>query len=153
MAILSGICWGISAIIAKRMYARHPSVDLMSLTTWQMIYATLVMTLVAALVPERPIDWQPYVMGALAYSAIFATAIAWSLWLFVLKKLPAGIASLSTLAVPVTGVLLSWWLLGENPGPVEGSGIALIVLALIVISRKGKRSVVSVAGETRIKHG
>ena len=28
-----------------------------------------------------------------------------------------------------------------------------IVLALLVISRKGKRSVVSVAGETRIKHG
>lgn len=53
-------------------------------------------------------------MGALAYSAIFATAIAWSLWLFVLKKLPAGIASLSTLAVPVTGVLLSWWLLGKT---------------------------------------
>ncbi len=146
LAILSGICWGISAIIAKRMYARHPGVDLMSLTTWQMIYATVVMALVAVLVPERPIDWQPYVMGALAYSAIFATAIAWSLWLFVLKKLPAGIASLSTLAVPVTGVLLSWWLLGENPGPVEGSGIALIVLALLVISHKGKRSVVSVAG-------
>ena len=31
--------------------------------------------------------------------------------------------------------------------------IALIVLALIVISGKGKRSVVSVAGETRIKQG
>lgn len=69
-----------------------------------------------------------------------------------LKKLPAGIAGLSTLAVPVSGVLLSWWLLGENPGPVGGSGIALIVLALVVISRKGKRSVVSVAGETRVKH-
>lgn len=153
LGIASGICWGISAIIAKRMYVRHPTLDLMSLTTWQMIYATLVMAVVAALVPERSIDWQPYVFGALAYSAIFATALAWSLWLFVLRKLPAGIASLSTLAVPVSGVLLSWWLLGENPGPMEGSGIALIVLALLVISRKGKRSVVSVAGETRIKYG
>jgi hypothetical protein len=34
---------------------------------------------------------------------------------------------------------------------VEGSGIALIVLALLVISRKGKRAVVSVAGATRVK--
>ena len=41
--------------------------------------------------------------------------LAWSLWLFVLKNLPASIASLSTLAVPVCGVLFSWWLLGENP--------------------------------------
>ncbi len=143
LGIASGICWD----QRHHRQADVPAtpVDLMSLTTWQMIYATLVMAMVAALVPERPIDWQPYVFGALAYSAIFATALAWSLWLFVLKKLPAGIAGLSTLAVPVSGVLLSWWLLGENPGPVEG-GIGLIVLALIVISRKGKRSVVSVAG-------
>lgn len=41
------------------MYARYPGVDLMSLTTWQMIYATVVMTLVAALVPERPSTGSP----------------------------------------------------------------------------------------------
>ncbi len=73
---------------------------------------------------------------ALAYSAILATALAWSLWLFVLRNLPASIAGLSTLAVPVCGVLFSWWLLHENPGKVEGCGIALIVLALAMISIK-----------------
>ena len=72
---------------------------------------------------------------------ILATALAWSLWLFVLKNLPASIASLSTLAVPVCGVLFSWWLLGENPGAVEGSGIVLIVLALALVSRKKKEAV------------
>ncbi|EEZ6626903.1 TPA: EamA family transporter, partial [Escherichia coli] len=49
--------------------------------------------------------------------------------------------SLSTLAVPVCGVLFSWWLLGENPGAVEGSGIVLIVLALALVSRKKKEAV------------
>ncbi len=93
------------------------------------------------LVPQREIDWQPTVFWALAYSAILATALAWSLWLFVLKNLPASIASLSTLAVPVCGVLFSWWLLGENPGAVEGSGIVLIVLALALVSRKKKEAV------------
>lgn len=65
-----------------------------------MLYAALVMSVVALLVPQREIDWQPTVFWALAYSAILATALAWSLWLFVLKNLPASIASLSTLAVP-----------------------------------------------------
>ena len=91
---------GASAIVAKRLYARHPRVDLLSLTSWQMLYAALVMSVVALLVPQREIDWQPTVFWALAYSAILATALAWSLWLFVLKNLPASIASLSTLAVP-----------------------------------------------------
>ncbi|EOQ46110.1 EamA family transporter, partial [Escherichia coli] len=57
------------------------------------------------------------------------------------KTFPASIASLSTLAVPVCGVLFSWWLLGENPGAVEGSGIVLIVLALALVSRKKKEAV------------
>ena len=141
LAILSGVSWGASAIVAKRLYARHPRVDLLSLTSWQMLYAALVMSVVALLVPQREIDWQPTVFWALAYSAILATALAWSLWLFVLKNLPASIASLSTLAVPVCGVLFSWWLLGENPGAVEGSGIVLIVLALALVSRKKKEAV------------
>lgn len=36
---------------------------------------------------------------------------------------------------------LFWWLLGENPGAVEGSGIVLIVLALALVSRKKKEAV------------
>ncbi|MTH46958.1 DMT family transporter [Intestinirhabdus alba] len=139
LATLSGVSWGASAIVAKRMYLRYPRVDLLALTTWQMLYAALVMSAVAWLVPQRSIDWQPGVFWALGYSAILATALAWSLWLFVLRNLPASVAGLSTLAVPVCGVLFSWWLLGENPGLVEGSGIVLIVLALAVISVK-KRS-------------
>lgn len=47
LAILSGVSWGASAIVAKRLYARHPRVDLLSLTSWQMLYAALVMSVVA----------------------------------------------------------------------------------------------------------
>lgn len=35
LAILSGVSWGASAIVAKRLYARHPRVDLLSLTSWR----------------------------------------------------------------------------------------------------------------------
>ncbi len=105
---------GASAIVAKRMYRRHPGLDLLALTSWQMLYAAVIMSAVALLVPQQPVDWHPAVFGALAYSAILATALAWSLWLYVLRNLPAGIASLSTLAVPVFGVLFSWWLLGKS---------------------------------------
>lgn len=148
LAIASGISWGASAIIAKRMYARHPEIDLLSLTSWQMLYAAIVMSIIALMVPQQPVEWDPKVIFALAYSAILATALAWSLWLFVLRNLPASIASLSTLAVPVCGVLFSWWLLGENPGTVEGVGIVLIVLALALISLKKRPPRIQRAGGT-----
>ncbi len=70
-----------------------------------MLYAALVMSVVALLVPQREIDWQPTVFWALAYSAIPGDSAGVELWFFVLKNLPASIASLSTLAVPVCGVL------------------------------------------------
>lgn len=134
LALLSGVSWGAGAIVAKRMYSRYPHLDLLVMTTWQMLYSSLVMGVIAWLVPQREIDWQPDVFWALAYSSVLAMAVGWSLWLFILRNLPASIAGLSTLAVPVCGVLFSWWLLGEKPGMAEGCGIILIVLALALIS-------------------
>lgn len=69
--------------------------------------------------------------------------LVWSLWLFVLKNLFVSIVSLSILVVFVCGVFFFWWLFGENLGVVEGSGIVLIVLVLVLVSCK-KKEVVSV---------
>ncbi len=146
LALLSGVSWGASTVVAKRMYARH-QVDLLSLTAWQMAFGALLLSVIALCVHEKPIVWSPYVFAALSYTSILATAFAWVLWMFVLKSLPAGIASLSTLAVPVLGVFFSWWLLNEVPNQPEIVGIVLIVLALAAISlgnRKPKSKVVKI---------
>lgn len=52
-----------------------------------MLYAALVMSVVAWLVPQREIDWQPTVFWALAYSAILATALALELMAVCIEKL------------------------------------------------------------------
>lgn len=133
LALLSGISWGASVIIAKRLYVRHPT-DLLSLTTWQMVMGAIVLTVIALLVDSKPIIWSSYLIGGLAYNAILSTAVAWVLWMFILKNLPAGIAGLGTLAVPTLGALLSWWLLGERPNSPETIGIICVVFALVIIS-------------------
>jgi drug/metabolite transporter (DMT)-like permease len=74
---------------------------------------------------------------ALAYNAVLATALGWALWLFMLRTLPAGVAGLSTLMIPVMSVLEALWLLGEKPGLAEGSGIVLILLALALLGGLG----------------
>lgn len=137
LAILSGISWGAGVILVKRMCIRYPLLDLLALTTWQMFYSALFMSAVALLVPQRNIDWQAGVFWTLGYCAILSTALAWGLWLFVLRNLPVSIAGLGMLAVPVCGVLFSWWLLGENPGLDESCGIMLIVLALVMVRLTG----------------
>lgn len=134
VALTSGLMWGASAVVAKRLFQRYPNVDLLSLTGWQMGIGGLILALVALLRAEPPVQWVPYTYGALAFNAVLATAMAWWLWLFILRTLSAGIAGLSTLAVPVGGVLFSWWLLHEVPDELELIGMVLIVLALAGMS-------------------
>lgn len=136
LAVFSGISWGAGVIFARKVYVRYPHMDLLALTAWQMFYAALIMGVIALLVPQQSIDWQPGVFWTLGYCALLSTALAWTLWQFVLKNLPASIAGLSMLAVLVCGVLFSWWLLGEKPSPGEDCGIVLIVLALVIISHQ-----------------
>jgi drug/metabolite transporter (DMT)-like permease len=74
-----------------------------------------------------------------AYTAVVGTGLAWLLWLYVLDKLPAGIAGLGSLAIPAIGVLSAWLQLGERPRTSELSGMMLIVIALGLLARVGMR--------------
>ncbi len=133
LAVASGLCWALATLVAKWIKRDHP-MDTLPLTAWQMLFGALALCAAAWVVPERPIEPVPYFYAALAYNAILATALAWFLWLFALQHLSAGMAGLSSLGVPVVGVLSGWLELGEVPGGLELAGMILIGVALAVIS-------------------
>ena len=134
LAVLAGISWAISVIIAKKIREEDPGIDLLTLTTWQMFFGSIPLVITALFVYEPPIKWTASYIGALAYNAVPANALAWLLWLYILKKLSAGVASLSTLAIPVVGMLSSWVQLVEKPSQSEIFGIVSIALGLVVLS-------------------
>jgi drug/metabolite transporter (DMT)-like permease len=140
LAIGAGVCWAASAIVAKRIREQGP-VDVINLTAWQMLYGTVPIVIIALLTPSRPIEWTGGFIGALAYNVIPATAIAWALWLFVLKTLPTGVAGISTLATPVIGISAAAIQLGEHVSPLEGAGMGAILAALLVLMLRGLRGV------------
>jgi drug/metabolite transporter (DMT)-like permease len=133
IAFGSGVCWA-GATILTRILHRRRHVDLLSLASWQMLFGAIPLVVIALLVPQRPMDWQPLLVIALLFNMICANVIAWSLWLFVLRHVRAGTASVGTLAAPPVGILGSWLQLGEVPSPFEAVGIALIVVALAILS-------------------
>ena len=136
IAVLAGLSWAASAIVAKIMRSRT-EFDLVSLTTWQMIFGAIPMIAVSFMVPSPPIQWTNYFVGALIYSSVVSNSLAVLLWYYILHKLPAGMASLGTLATPVIGVILASIQLGERPSLWEGLGMVLIVAALTLISFLG----------------
>ncbi|MDT3672492.1 MAG: EamA family transporter [Aromatoleum sp.] len=133
LALLASVSWAASAVIVKRIRARF-DVDLLSLTAWQMLLGAVVLCGVAWLLPSEPPQLTTYFIVALVYNALFATGLAWLIWLVILDRLPAGLAGLSSLAVPAVGVLSGWLELGERPSGPESAGMLCIAVALLLIS-------------------
>jgi drug/metabolite transporter (DMT)-like permease len=130
LAVGSAIVWAASAVYGKLLRAKH-TVDLLALVAWQMLYGTVPLLAALAFVHGH-VNPTPGFLLAVAYIAIPGTALAWLLWMFILSRLPAGVAGVASLLTPVIGVLSAWLQLGERPGALELVGIACIVAALLV---------------------
>lgn len=134
MALASGLCWAIAAVVSKATFQRHPHVRPLDLTAWQMLFGTCGLVVIALLVPEEAVRWTASYVGALLYSGLLASSIAWVAWAVIVRHVPASVAGLASLAVPIGGVLFAWALLGEQPTPVEWLGIVLIGGALLSLN-------------------
>ncbi len=132
LALAGGASWGIGTIIFKRIPVRSRD-ELLSLTTWQMFFGCIPLVAAALLIPERPIEWNATLITALAFNAVGAMAVATLLWLYILHRLPTTISSLSSLLVPIVGVVAAWVQLGERPSVAEAIGMVLILAALGVL--------------------
>lgn len=133
IAVLAGVCWALSVVMAKQ-FQKRATLDLLNFTFWQMLIGFVPMGLVAWFAPERAIDWSWQLCSALLFSGIVATALGWLMWVYVLQHLPAGTASVSSLAIPVIATASSAIQLGERLQPLELTGMAAIVIALGIMS-------------------
>lgn len=148
-AVAAGACWAASALYVKWYRTRH-ALDLANVTAWQMAIGVFPIALLAWLFPSQPVQWAwPFVAG-ISFLGLLSNALGWVLWMYVLQRLPAGVAGLSTMAIPAIAVIASWLQLGEKPPPVELSGMMMIVVALAILGALGlreKRAATAVAPE------
>ena len=132
LAIAGGAVWALGSVLTKRFPT--PGADPLLYTAWQLLFGFVALALLAWLYPHAPVQWTTEFIVALAFSTVFATAIGWWLWTYVLSHTPAGIAGLNSLGIPVIAVLASAIQLGERPPPGELAGMALIGVALALLA-------------------
>jgi drug/metabolite transporter (DMT)-like permease len=126
LAVIAGISWAGSAIITRIM-RRDPEFDVLSVTTWQMIYGVGPLIIISVLVPSTPIQWTPVFIAALLYNIILVSVVAFLLWFYILERLQAGMATMGTLVTPVLALVLAAIQLGEIPSSRDAIGIILIL--------------------------
>jgi drug/metabolite transporter (DMT)-like permease len=133
LALLAGLAWAVATVLSKRLFQRHPDVTPLRLTAWQMLVGTLGLVILAFAARERPVAWTGVYVGALLYNGLLSSGVCWVLWALVVQRLSANVAGLTSLAVPVAGVLFAWGLLHEQPSNPEWAGIVLIAIALLAL--------------------
>jgi drug/metabolite transporter (DMT)-like permease len=154
LTLLGGLSWATAALVVKLMQRRY-TVDVLSLTTWQMAFGSVPLVAAALLTYNGGPEWTFGFWWGLIYTVVLANAVAWFLWLYALHALPAGAAGLGTLSIPVVGVVAAWIQLGEVPTLVEGIGMALIIAALAVLAGygliAGRREAAAAGGEPDVR--
>lgn len=133
IAVIAGIAWAGSAIVTRIM-RRSPDFELLSVTTWQMIYGAGPLIIISLLLPTPPIQWTPVFVVAMSYNVIFTSVIAFLLWFYILERVPAGMATMGTLATPVIAIVAAALQLGEIPSLRETAGIILILSGIGFLS-------------------
>lgn len=139
LATLAGAFWALSVILVKKLQARAPDIDLLSMTAWQMLFGSLPLLACALLWPAQPVRWTPTLLGAIGFNILLANALAWLLWLYALRRLSAGTTSMVSLLTPVIGVVAAAMHLAERPSVLEMAGMLLIGLGLCMLPLEARR--------------
>lgn len=134
LAILAGLAWAIATVLSKRLFQQCPDVTPLRLTARQMLVGTVGLVILTLLTRERAVTWTGTYIAALLYNGLLSSGVCWVLWALVVQRLSANVAGLTSLAVPVAGVLFAWGLLHERPSGPEWIGIVLIGVALFVLN-------------------
>lgn len=107
--------------------------DLLSLTGWQLLLGGLMSIPIAwTLAGPMPLP-TAHALPGLAYLVLVNTALAYWAWLWGLRRLGAQVMSMLALTNPIVAVSLGVLLVGETLGPMQWSGIALILLSLVLM--------------------
>jgi drug/metabolite transporter (DMT)-like permease len=85
-------------------------------------------------------------MMAVLALALLSTALAYILYFRLISTAGATNASLVTLLVPLSAILLSTLFLGERMGSEDWLGLALIILGLLVLDGRVANRIIRTRG-------
>lgn len=144
LALGAGASYAVFTLAGKRLLDAGATVERVMAGVFTLGALLLVPVLVVG-----DLDWLASATGltmALWLAAV-PTAIAYILFAHGLRVLPASEVATLTLAEPVTAAALGTIVLGERPGTLAVTGIALVVAGLAMLALRGRREDPMPAGE------
>jgi drug/metabolite transporter (DMT)-like permease len=130
LALTAAVSWAAGTVVLK---GRRWTIGPLAVATWLIAVSTPPMLVGAALL-DRPWTLPPpaaAVWWALGYHIALPMVFCHAAWVVLVGRLPAGVAAIGTLLIPVVGVLSAALLLGER---LDAAKLAALVLVLAAVT-------------------
>jgi drug/metabolite transporter (DMT)-like permease len=145
LILVAAIMWAFGTVLLRKW---QPPVPQNALSGWMMLLGWMPLALLAPLFDAQPLVRELAALSArgwfaVVYNIFLAGTLAHWAWFTLARTLPVAVSSLSSLPVPVVGVISGIVLLGERPGTQEWIALALVVAALftVLFQPAGRRAV------------
>ncbi len=127
LTMLAAACaWSAYTVLSSPYVRRYGTLPV---TAWTMWVGTAGLLIVAA-----PALWaqewaaiSPAAWGALAFSGVFAIAVAYVLWYYGVRHLGSSRTAVYSNTVPVVALIVAWLALGEVPTLMQVAGTVLLL--------------------------
>lgn len=133
MALLGAFGFALGTVFAKRWPLSLPP---LTAAVWQILLGCLPVALMGLMLEEphftalSSLGWTLF-----AYSIVIQFCVAYACWFAALQRLPASVAAIGTLLVPVIGVLASAAALGEPLGFAKIAALIFTIAGVVLASR------------------
>jgi DME family drug/metabolite transporter len=136
LALLAGLAYALAVVITKAALVRTPPLPLAAAG---FVVGALAFTPALAApgaLPQLAAGW-PWLL----YLGVVTTAVAYALYTVGLRHVSASVAAVVSLLEPLTATLLGVLVFGERLGAAGAAGAALLLGALLLLSRPARVSV------------
>ena len=126
--LFAGFCWAIGTFIVKR--TSWPGMGL-SLTFWQVVLTFPPIAIGALIIDGLTTGWpSTKAMVATLYTGMIPMALGTATWFTLVKLLPAQVAALSSIAIPIVAIVSGILILHEPLSALQALAIASTVISL-----------------------
>ena len=126
--LFAGFCWAVGTFVVKR--TAWPGMGL-SLTFWQVVISLPPILLGALVIDGPPTHWpSTKALAATIYTGAVPMALGTAAWFALVKLLPAQVAALSSIAIPIVAIVSGVLILDEPLSALQAIAIASTVLSL-----------------------
>lgn len=133
MALCGAIGFAVGTVFSKKYPIQLPPI---TAAAWQIGIGCLPISVIGLLIETSHLDKvTPIGWWLLIYSTVVQFCIAYVSWFAALARLPASVAAIGTMAVPVIGVVASALALHEPLGPGQIVGLIFTLAAVVLATR------------------